>query len=472
MGGCWSWVNCRSHSEAEPKNEDEDEEGAQTGHPRNPAHVAPSPGGPTLHHILGDPRREEPNEATLVPGPLPGLHFPTDILGKELNKEASKLGSLPEPHVPTDILEEELNDETSVPGSLPGPCINNGVLGEETNEATLVPGSLPILCVPADILGKEVNEDTSKPGPLPGPHIINGILGEELNEATSVPGSLSGPLISINILEETLKEETSMPGSLPGPHITNDIRGEEVNEETSVPGPSIPTGTPKEEAFVSEPLPEPSTADNDLEEEVEILTGLQNDYVQRQMRVRRISQEFPRSLRAINLQIGHARTRLIRSEVRLQRWGKEGDQALMPVIQTASHDVPEGPAACLRPPGSGSSLSSALLEVGSIPPSTSTSSFLLHPSPPPPPSPPPLEPDLSNVRETLQSLMDMQFHHLNDRQRDLRSCQECVQNLKALRGQLRRLRSRLARVEATMGILVPPRELDVEEEKEKDQNQQ
>ncbi|XP_053104413.1 uncharacterized protein LOC128324202 [Hemicordylus capensis] len=447
MGGCWSWVNCRSHPEAEPKNEDEDEEGAQTGHPRNQANVAPCPGGPMLHHFLGDPLGEEPNEATLVPGPVPGLHFPTDILGIELNEETSILGSLPEPRVPTDILEEELN------------------------EKTLVPGSLPILCVPADILGKEVNEDTSKPGPLPGPHIINGILGEELNEATSVPGSLSGPLICTDILEETLKEETSMPGSLSGPHITNDIRGEEVNEDTSVPGPSIPTGTPKEEAFVSEPLPEPSIADNDLAQEIEILTGLQNDYVQRQMRVRRISQQFPRSLRAINLQIGHARTRLIRSEVRLQRWGKEGNQALMPVIQTASRDVSEGPAACLRPPGSGSS-SSASLEVGSIPPSASTSSFLLHPPPPPPPSPLPLEPDLSNVRETLQSLMDLQFHQLNDRQRDLHSCQECVQNIKALRGQLRRLRSRLARVEATMGILVPPRELDVEEEKEEDQNQQ
>ncbi|XP_053102672.1 uncharacterized protein LOC128323481 [Hemicordylus capensis] len=374
MGGCWSWVNCRSHPEAEPK--DEDEEGAQTGHPRNPAHVAPCPGGPTLHHILGDPLREEPNEATLVPGTLPG------------------------------------------------------------------------------------------------PHINHGILGEELNEATSVPGSLSGPLICTDILEETLKEETSMPGSLLGPHITDDILGEEVNEETSVPGPSIPTGTPKEEAFVSEPLPEPSTADNDLAQEIEILKGLQNDYVQRQMRVRRISQQFPRSLRAINLQIGHARTRLIRSEVRLQRWGKEGDQALMPVIQTASRDVPEGPATCLRTPGSSSSSSSASMEAGSIPPSASTSSFLLHPSPPPPPSPPPLEPDLSNVKETFQSLMDLQFHQLNDRQRDLRSCQECVQNIKALRGQLRRLRSRLARVEATMGILVPPRELDVEEEKEEDQNQQ
>ncbi|XP_053157939.1 uncharacterized protein LOC128347401 [Hemicordylus capensis] len=411
MGGCWSWVNCRD--------EDEDEEGAQTGHPRNPAHVAPCPGGPRLHHFLGDPQGEEPNEATLVPGSLPGLHVPTDILEEELNEETSVPGSLPEPHIPTDILEQEFNEEMSVPRSLPGPCITNDILGEEPNEATLVPGSLPILCVPTDILGKEVNEETSKPGPLPGPHITNGILGEELNEETSVPGSLSGTLISTDIFEETLKEETSMPGSLLGPHITNDILGEEVNEETSVPGPSIPTGTPKEAAFVSEPLPEPSIADNYLE----------------------------------------------------QRWGKEGDQALMPVIQTASHDDPAGPAACLRPPGSASLLSSASLEVGSIPPSASTSSFLLHPSPPPPPSPPPLEPDLSNVKETLQSLMGLQFHQLNDRQRDLHGCQECLQNLKALRGQLRRLRSRLARVEATMGILVPPRELDVEEEKEQDKNQ-
>ncbi|XP_053104480.1 uncharacterized protein LOC128324229 isoform X2 [Hemicordylus capensis] len=201
-----------------------------------------------------------------------------------------------------------------------------------------------------------------------------------LNEETSMPGSLPGPRVHTDIPEGELNEATSVPGSLPGPHITNDILGKEVNEETSVPGPSIPTGTPKEAAFVSEP----SIADNYLEQEVEILKGLQNDYVQRQMRV----------LQAINLQIGHTRTRLIRSEVRLQWWGKEGDQALMPVIQTASHG-----------------------------------------------------------------------------QRDLRSCQECLQNLKALRVQLRRLRSRLARVEATMGILVPPRELDVDEEKEKDKNQ-
>ncbi|XP_053104999.1 uncharacterized protein LOC128324449 isoform X2 [Hemicordylus capensis] len=315
----------RSHPEAEPK--DEDEEGAQTGHPRNPTHVAPCPGGPMLHHVLGDPLGEEPNKANLVPGPLPGLHVPTDILGKELNEETSMLGSLPEPRVPTDILEEELNEETSVTGSL-----------TETH-------------IPTDILEQELNEEMSVPRSLPEPCITNDILGDESNEATSVPGSLSGPRIHTDILEGELNEATSVPGSLP-----------------------------------------------------------------------------------------------------------------------ASHDVPEGPAACLRSPGSGSLLSSASLEVGSIPPSTS--SFLLHPSSPPPPSPHSLKLELSYVKETLESLMDLQFHHLNDRQRHLRICQECLQNIKALRGDLRRLQSRLASVEATIGILVPPRELDVEEEREKDQNQQ
>ncbi|XP_053099806.1 uncharacterized protein LOC128322485 isoform X2 [Hemicordylus capensis] len=141
MLGCWSWVNCRSHLEAEPK--DEDEEGAQTGHPRNLTHVAPCPGGPMLHHVLGDPLGEESNEANLVPGPLPGLHVPTDILGKELNEETSMLGSLPEPRVPTDILEEELNEETSVPGSLPEHHVPTDILEQELNEEMTVPRSLP-----------------------------------------------------------------------------------------------------------------------------------------------------------------------------------------------------------------------------------------------------------------------------------------------------------------------------------------
>ncbi|XP_053102697.1 uncharacterized protein LOC128323488 isoform X1 [Hemicordylus capensis] len=285
-----------------------------------------------LHHVLGDPLGEEPNEANLVPGPLPGLHVPTNILGKELNEETSMLGSLPEPRVPTDILEEELNEETSMPGS------------------------------------------------LPEPHVPTDILEQELNEEMSVPRSLPEARIHIDILEGELNEATSVPGSLPASH------GEQCGQVMA---------------------------------------------------------------RVVVCQ--HLR--------------------LTTCCFFSLADVPEGPAACLCPPGSGSSLSSASLEVGSIPPSTSTSSFLLHPSSPPPPSPHPLELELSNVKKTLQSLMDLQFHQLNDRQRDLRICEECLQNLKALRGELRRLQSRLASVEATIGILVPPRELDVEEEKEEDKNQ-
>ncbi|XP_053107856.1 uncharacterized protein LOC128325945 [Hemicordylus capensis] len=255
-----------------------------------------------------------------------------------------------------------------------------------------------------------------------------------------------------DILEEELVEETSMPEPFPTPCITNDLLGKVLIEDTAVPGPSILTDTPKKGSSVSKPLLEPSIAYNYLQQDVELLKELQNDYVQQQLSVSRISQQFPCSLRAINLQIGHMRTRLDRTEVRLQWWERE--------------DVPADPAALLQPSGSDSSLSSASLEVASIPPSTSTSSLLLHPSPPPPPSPPPLEPDLSNLKDNLQSLAEMQVHQLRDRQRDLHSCQEYLQSFKALRGQLRRLRSRLARVEATMGIVVPPRELDIAEEEE------
>ncbi|XP_053105473.1 uncharacterized protein LOC128324680 [Hemicordylus capensis] len=211
-----------------------------------------------------------------------------------------------------------------------------------------------------------------------------------------------------------------VPRSLPEPCITNDILGRELNEETSVPGS----------------LPEPHVPTDIMEQELNEETSV------------------PRSLPEPCIH-----TDILEGEL--------NEATSVPGSLPASH----GPAACLRSPGSGSLSSSASLEVGSIPPSTSTSSFLLHPSSPPPSSPHPLELELSNVKEILESLMDLQFHQLNDRQRHLRICQGCLQNLKALRGDLRRLQSRLTRVEATMGILVPPRELDVEEEKEEDKNQ-
>ncbi|XP_053158518.1 uncharacterized protein LOC128347617 [Hemicordylus capensis] len=248
MGGCWSCVACRSHPEAEPK--DEDEEGALTGHPRNPTHVAPFSGG--LPNVLGD------------------------TLGKELIEESS----MPEP--------------------LPAPHITN------------------------DILGEALIEEPSMPEPLQAPRITNNIQGEELTEEPSVPEPLPAPRMTNDILGEVLIEETSMPGPLPTPCITNDLLGKVLIEDTSVPHPSILTDTPKEAASVSESLLEPSIADNYLQQEVELLKGLQHDYVQQQLRVRRIFQQFPRSLRAIILQIGHMWTRLIRSEVRLQRWEREG----------------------------------------------------------------------------------------------------------------------------------------------------
>ncbi|XP_063173234.1 caskin-1-like [Candoia aspera] len=54
-------------------------------------------------------------------------------------------------------------------------------------------------------------------------------------------------------------------------------------------------------------------------------------------------------------------------------------------------------------------------------------------------------------------------------QRDYRSCQECLRSIKALRGQLRRVRSRLWRVEAELGIQVPPRELCADDQEEKEE---
>ncbi|XP_053106787.1 uncharacterized protein LOC128325235 [Hemicordylus capensis] len=281
-----------------------------------------------------------------------------------------------------------------MPEPLPAPRITNNILGEELAEEPSVPEPLPAPRITNDILGEQLTEEPSMPEPLPEPHMTNDILGEELTEEASMPEPRPAPRITNNILGEVLIEETSMPEPLPTPCITNDLLGKVLIEATSVPGPSILTDTPKEAASVSEPVLEPSIADNYLQQEVELLKGLQHDYVQQQLRVRRISQQFPRSLWAINLQIGHMWTRLIRSEVRLQRWERE--------------DVPAGPAALLQPSGSDSSLSSASLEVASIPASTSTSSLLLHPSPPPPPSAPPLELDLSNVKETLQSLVEMQ----------------------------------------------------------------
>ncbi|XP_053114880.1 uncharacterized protein LOC128328813 isoform X2 [Hemicordylus capensis] len=100
MGGCWSCVACRSHPEAEPK--DEDEEGALTGHPRNPTHVAPFSGG--LPNVLGDTVGKELTEEPCMPEPFPAPRITNDILEEMLTEEPSMPEPLPAPHITKDIL--------------------------------------------------------------------------------------------------------------------------------------------------------------------------------------------------------------------------------------------------------------------------------------------------------------------------------------------------------------------------------
>lgn len=52
--------------------------------------------------------------------------------------------------------------------------------------------------------------------------------------------------------------------------------------------------------------------------------------------------------------------------------------------------------------------------------------------------------------------------------RDLRNCKECLKSIQALRGQLRKVRSRLWRVEKQLGVQVPPRELDMDDQEEEE----
>ncbi|XP_053100609.1 uncharacterized protein LOC128322743 isoform X2 [Hemicordylus capensis] len=113
-----------SHPEAEPK--DEDEEGALTGHPRNPTHVAPFSGG--LPNVLGDTLGKELTEEPSVPEPLPAPRITNNILGDELTEEPSVPEPLPATHITNDILEEALIEEPSMLEPLPAPRITNDIL--------------------------------------------------------------------------------------------------------------------------------------------------------------------------------------------------------------------------------------------------------------------------------------------------------------------------------------------------------
>ncbi|XP_048365414.1 uncharacterized protein LOC125439985 isoform X1 [Sphaerodactylus townsendi] len=107
--------------------------------------------------------------------------------------------------------------------------------------------------------------------------------------------------------------------------------------------------------------------------------------------------------------------------------------------------------------------SQGLLSLGS---SLSSASLSLRCFPHPPPPPPPVWPDLGDLTEAVATLLALQAHHLQDRKRDLRSCQECLKSIRALRVQLRSVRKRLSVLEEQLGIQVPPRELDADEQEE------
>ncbi|XP_032090144.1 myb-related transcription factor, partner of profilin-like [Thamnophis elegans] len=187
-----------------------------------------------------------------------------------------------------------------------------------------------------------------------------------------------------------------------------------------------------------------------LQERLEALKSLQGQYLRGQLRIRRTCRDFPRALRALSLQICRSRRRLIRAEVRLQRRETEGAFIARPS----------------PPPSELLALASGRPGLSADAASLSGCSLLLLPAPPPPPAPPPLPPHLPDLHEALETFLDCQARHLHDRQRDYRSCQECVRSIKTLRGQLRRVRSRLWRVEAELGIQVPPRELSVEDQED------
>ncbi|KAM3824917.1 uncharacterized protein M6D78_016328 [Vipera latastei] len=256
--------------------------------------------------------------------------------------------------------------------------------------------------------------------------------------------TLLGPLSSLP--RKRGEAEDARPPSPPPPPASGS-----GSLDFAAPPPSA--SQPRERA------PCPALSLEALQERLEALKALQGQYLRGQLRIRRSCRDFPRALRALSLQICRSRRRLIRAEVRLQRRETEGAFPRRP-------SPPPSELLALASWRQGLSAAATL----------SGCSLLLLPEPPPPPAPPPhLPPHLPDLHAALETFLERQERHLHDRQRDYRSCQECVRSIKALRGQLRRVRSRLWRVEAELGIQVPPRELSVddqEEEKEEEEEEE
>ncbi|XP_063002372.1 pleckstrin homology domain-containing family A member 7-like [Elgaria multicarinata webbii] len=89
--------------------------------------------------------------------------------------------------------------------------------------------------------------------------------------------------------------------------------------------------------------PAPALTLEGLQGQLEALKELQGQYIQGQLKVRRTCQHFPRSLRALSLQICRTRRRLIRTEVRLQRREKEGAWSRSLPLALASASLPPPP---------------------------------------------------------------------------------------------------------------------------------
>ncbi|KAM6435004.1 uncharacterized protein PHA67_000643 [Liasis olivaceus] len=263
-----------------------------------------------------------------------------------------------------------------------------------------------------------------------------------------------------------------------------------------------PEAPPPSATHIAERAPGPSLSLEALQERLEVLKALQGQYLRGQLRIRRTSRDFPRALRALSLQICRSRRRLIRAEVRLQRREKEGARGCgqlprptpppraLPLLRglqvsrrarrpfepagtLADASLPPAgvPQRCQSPsPSELLALASSRHGLSAVS-TLSSCSLLLLPAPPPPPPPPPLlPPQLPDLHEALETFLDRQARHLHERQRDYRSCQECLRSIKTLRRQLRRVRSRLWRVEAELGIQVPPRELSVDDAEEKEED--
>ncbi|CAI5791736.1 Hypothetical predicted protein [Podarcis lilfordi] len=199
-----------------------------------------------------------------------------------------------------------------------------------------------------------------------------------------------------------------------------------------------------------------------LQKHLQVLKEMQGQYLQAEVKIRSACHQFPRSLRAASLQICRTRRRLIRTEVRLQR------QASSPGVCQSS----PGPSLSSSKPTLESTSASSSGEVVSITPTTSSFSLPPHPLSPPPPSPPLLQPDLRVLQKALETLLEIEAHQLQERKRDVRTCQECLRSLRELRAQLQKVRSRLWRVEAILGIQVPPRELEVGEQEEEEEEEE